>query len=140
MRLIRRFLNRIKNIFRKSPVKKNGKIFQSATVYPDTLNKFLAEHPLCKAFRFKKRNARNIWEGEASSMHQAYLLFVSLPDINISDITHHHSADDLFYRTKVHGVLELELTNRARRKWRGATISLRREDVTLLQIKLNIKE
>lgn len=137
---IKRFINRIKNFFRKSPVKNNGELPLPATTYPDILNKFLAEHPICKAFKFKKRNARNIWEGEAISMHQAYLLFVSLPDICISDITHHYSADDLFYRTKVHGVLELELTNRTRRKWQGATISLRGQGHMLLQIKLTIKE
>lgn len=110
-----------------------------AIMYLAAMNNFLEEKAKCGIYSLKKRNARNVWYGEVSSMHQAYILLVSLPDVLSCNITLRYSADDLFYNATVLDTYDLELTNRCIRKRSCATIALREENKTLFQIKLSIR-
>ena len=138
MNFIKRLAERIGDFFKRKKTEKKGTITPKTT-YLDTLNEFLAEQSKRKIFYMKKQNTKNIWYGEVSSMHQAYILLVSLPDVLPCNITLRYSADDLFYNVKVHDTYDLELTNRCIRKRSCATIALREENKTLFQIKLSIR-
>lgn len=139
MNVIKKLIDRIKGIFFRNTVEKAERRIY-ATPYLDTLEEYLKEQSKYKTFNLKKRNAKSVWYGEVESMHHAYILLVSLPDVLSCDITLRYSADDLFYNVKVHDTFDLELTNRSVRKQNCATITLREEGKVVLQIKLTIKD
>ena len=90
-----------------------------------------------KAVKLKK-NMRNIWHCDVETLHDAYLLYISLPDVVSSEITLKYIANTLYYTVKVHETMMLELANRAKGKDSVATITLYKESEKLLHIKFKL--
>lgn len=106
--------------------------------YIERLTAYLTNISSGKAVKLKKKNMRNIWHCDVETLHDAYLLYISLPDVASSEITLKYIADTLYYTVKVHETMMLELANRAKGKDSVATITLYKESEKLLQIKFKL--
>lgn len=87
-----------------------------------------------------KRATENLWNGEITSMTEAYSFLINLPGIRLTDISHRHSAGRLSYKVKMRGKGELLLTCRTDMGKEGAVCSLLENGKAVLQVRLALKD
>lgn len=140
MKILEKLSHWLKKVFAIRPGKpKKEKKPLTPERYIERLTAYLTNISSGKAVKLKK-NMRNIWHCDVESLHEAYLLYISLPDVTSSEITLKYIADTLYYTVKVHETMMLELANRATGKDFVATITLYKESEKLLQIKFKLMQ
>lgn len=87
-----------------------------------------------------KRTTENLWNGEITSMTEACLFLINLPEIRLTDIRHRHSAGRLSYKVNMQGKRELVLTCRTDMGKEGAVCSLLENGKEELRVRLALKE
>ena len=90
--------------------------------------------------RLKRAGTEPLWKGEITSMTEAYLFLINLPEVRLTDISHRHSAGRLSYKVKMRRKGELVLTCRTGMGKEGAVCSLRENGKTELQVRFALKK
>ena len=108
--------------------------------YRAKLEAYLEKLSKTGTLHLKKAGAESLWKGEITSMTEAYLFLINLPEVRLTDISHRHSAGRLSYKVKMQEKGELVLTCRTDMGKEGAVCSLLENGKAALQVRLALKE